>query len=38
MYAEWASLSTVIAANISGSQSQSVLNKFAVPAGKVIYI
>lgn len=34
MYSEWASLSPTIDENINGAHSKSVLNKFALPAGK----
>lgn len=38
MFAEWASLSPIIAANSNGAQSQSVLNKFSGPAGREVTI
>lgn len=38
MFAEWTSLSPVIAANSSGTQSQSVLTKFAGPAGRDVAV
>ena len=38
MFAEWASLSPIIAANSNGAQSKSVLNKFSGPAGREVTI
>lgn len=38
MFAEWTSLSPIIAANSNGAQSQSVLNKFSGPAGREVTI
>lgn len=38
MFAEWTSLSPAIAANSSGAQSQSVLNKFSGLAGREVAV
>lgn len=38
MFAEWTSLSTIIVANSSGAQSQSVLNKFSGTAGREVAV